>query len=545
MSTSSIHGKSPSLRHRLSTRHAFFTVIIALLVGFGVSFVEFFLNLREERARSEEAIRLVLDMVTEPAASAAYTIDKTLAQRIVSKLINDHEILSAEIRDDFGGILGQAKRSPADQNLTNISNYLVTPIPPFQIALFNDNYVGEPIHVGELMVAIDSGAILDNLENGFSRMALSSMIRAVAIATIMAMLFHVLTTKPLLRLAGSVAEIEPSQPIRQMLTVPQGHAEDELGMIAEAVNRLITAFQKSLAEQDRIGEELRQLAASLERRVEERTAELAKTNENLRLAMDHLVNAEKLAALGQLVAGVAHELNTPLGNILTVATTLRTRAETFAERIRSGSIQRSVLDNFVAENLEATRILIRGAESAAGMIGNFKQVAVDQGSFGQRRFQLAAIVQEMLSSLHNKLKNTGISVKIDIPDDILLDNHPGPIEQILINFITNSILHAFDAEHTGTITITARAEDGDLTLTYQDDGKGMSEETARRAFDPFFTTKFGQGGSGLGLYIVYNLVTGALNGNLRMSSHPGAGTRFDLSFPLDAIKKPNQSGEKT
>jgi signal transduction histidine kinase len=272
----------------------------------------------------------------------------------------------------------------------------------------------------------------------------------------------------------------------------------------------------------------------LERRIEERTAELERSNAELRLAMDHLVTTEKQASLGRLVAGVAHELNTPLGNLLTVATSHEARVAGFAEKASHGPMLKSVFEEFLTDSLAATRMLARSAERAAEMISNFKQVAVDQSSLRRRRFDLLTIVQETLLTLHNQLKRTPIEVEIDIPEGIVLDNFPGPIEQILTNFINNSLLHAFEPDQPGRLVIRGRVKGNHLHLTYEDNGRGMSEDVAKRAFDPFFTTKFGQGGSGLGLNIVYNLATGLLNGNVRLFTKPGKGTRFELDFPMVA-----------
>jgi signal transduction histidine kinase len=250
--------------------------------------------------------------------------------------------------------------------------------------------------------------------------------------------------------------------------------------------------------------------------------------------MDHLLATEKLASLGGLVAGVAHELNTPLGNMLMVASTLEERVTGFSAQAHSGRLRRSDLDDFLTESLPATSLLTRETQRAAELVSHFKQIATDQSSLRRRRFDLAAVVRDTLFSLHNKLKKTAITVETDIPDELILDNYPGPIEQILTNFIVNSLVHAFDDGQKGVIRITARTKDERLYLTYEDNGRGMSEEVAKRVFDPFFTTKFGQGGSGLGLSIVYNLVAGVLGGSLRMTTKAGAGARFDLIFPLDA-----------
>jgi C4-dicarboxylate-specific signal transduction histidine kinase len=297
------------------------------------------------------------------------------------------------------------------------------------------------------------------------------------------------------------------------------HGDDEIAAMARAVEGFL--------------DDRRQLALRTVQ-LEEANRDLAKTNEDLHRAMDHLLSTEKLASLGKLVAGVAHELNTPLGNMMLVATTLEDGISEFSSQARSGSLRRSDLDGFLTESLTAMSLLTRETHRAAELVGNFKQIAVDQSSLRRRRFDLATIVRETLSSLHNRLKKTAVTVEIDIPDGIVLDNFPGPIEQILTNFTVNSLVHAFDDGEKGVIRISAREKDGRLILNHEDNGRGMSEEVAKQIFDPFFTTKFGQGGSGLGLSIVYNLVTGVLEGTLHVATRPGAGTRFELSFPLDA-----------
>ena len=304
---------------------------------------------------------------------------------------------------------------------------------------------------------------------------------------------------------------------------------DADGKIIGAVETLLDISERKAAEH-----QAQRLNEELEARVLDRTAALKQANEELRLAMDQLVQTEKLASLGSLVAGVAHELNTPLGNILTVATTLRDRSEDFAANLHGGSLRRSTVDNFVASCLDATTMLERSANRAADLIGNFKQVAVDQTSVRRRRFDLAGIIEEVLSTLRPKLRTTHHRLRVEVPPDITLDSYPGPLEQIITNFVINSLVHGFDGIDAGTMTIRARAEADRVYLGYEDDGLGMAENVLAHAFDPFFTTRLGSGGSGLGLYIVYNLVTALLGGSIQLYSVPGRGTRFELSLPRHA-----------
>lgn len=305
------------------------------------------------------------------------------------------------------------------------------------------------------------------------------------------------------------------------------------GEVIGAIETLVDISERKRAEA-----EARQLTDELEARVEQRTQELARTNEELRMAMSQLVQAEKLASLGTLVAGVAHELNTPLGNVRTVASTLHGRVATFAKAVAENALRRSMLDEFLASSLEASELIDRNAQRASDLIADFKQVAVDQTSTRRRQFDLSQVVHEIYATMRPRLKHSPHRLLLDIPPDIGMDSFPGPLEQVLLNFFNNSLMHAFDDDIAGTISIKARQSGMRVDLEYSDNGCGMNAETVARAFDPFFTTRLGNGGSGLGLYIVFNLVTAVLGGEIRMASEPGKGTTFHLRLPLVA---PNQS----
>lgn len=296
----------------------------------------------------------------------------------------------------------------------------------------------------------------------------------------------------------------------------------------EKINRKLQHTQAQMA-----GEiEQRKLAhQALEREKDEQKVLIAK----LEQATNQLVQSEKLASLGSLVAGVAHELNTPLGNSLMVASALEGKVEEFARLLAEGALRKQALLDFVEHCRHATTLLQRNSQRAAGLIGNFKEVAVDQTSMRRRRFDLRQAIDEVLSTLQPKLKYTEHRLEVNVPTGIMLESYPGPIEQIIANLLANSLLHGFEGITAGIVRIEAEMVAGDqVALSYADNGVGIAALDAKRVFDPFFTTKLGSGGSGLGLYIVYNLTTAVLGGSIKLSSTPGQGVLFELLLPLVA-----------
>ncbi|GIX36357.1 MAG: hypothetical protein KatS3mg126_2136 [Lysobacteraceae bacterium] len=280
----------------------------------------------------------------------------------------------------------------------------------------------------------------------------------------------------------------------------------------------------------------------LEQRVEARTAQLSRANqelatalEELRRAQRQLVEQEKMAALGALVAGVAHEINTPIGIAVTAASHLEQSARDLARAVEGGTLTRSALNAMLESSREGADLILCNLRRADQLIRTFKQVAVDQGSQERRVIDLAAYVDEVLTTWQPQLRRQQHRVVCEIEPGIVFETLPGAIYQVLSNLIQNALVHAFEGrDGGGTITLHGRRLGDALELIVADDGVGMSEEVRARVFEPFFTTRRGQGGSGLGLHIVYNLVTQALKGSISCQSAPGQGSRFVIVLPLVA-----------
>ncbi|MBA5605236.1 PAS domain-containing protein [Duganella sp. FT3S] len=262
--------------------------------------------------------------------------------------------------------------------------------------------------------------------------------------------------------------------------------------------------------------------------------ELADSLATLQRAQDELVRSEKLAALGSLVAGVAHELNTPIGNSLLAVSTLIDQTRIFAKRVEEG-IKRSTLHHFIDDVNAGGEIVLRNLHRAVDLVASFKQVAVDRTTSQCRPFLLDELTAEILLVLVPTVKKTGIKVRQEIPPGIAMNSYPGPFGQVLINLINNALTHAFEGRADGEIVVGARPLAPDsVEVTVRDNGCGIAPEHMGRIYDPFFTTKLGKGGSGLGLNIVYNIVYGLLRGRIEVDSTLGQGTRFVLTLPLNS-----------
>lgn len=308
---------------------------------------------------------------------------------------------------------------------------------------------------------------------------------------------------------------------------------------------------KDITERKRAEREVQRYREQLENMVRERTEDLDRKNQalnetverlqatlaDLQRTQGQLVHAEKMAALGSLVAGFSHELNTPIGNALMVASTLPAQTERMSSQLEKG-LRRSALEDFLGEMRNAGEMMVRNLARAAELISSFKQVAMDQTTSQRRPFTLNELVSEIVITLTPTLKKTPYRIETDIPADIALDSYPGPLGQVITNLINNAVLHGFDGAPKGRISVSAdRVDAGHCWLQVCDDGKGIPPEHLNSIFDPFFTTKLGRGGSGIGLSISYSIVTGVLGGRIEVESTPNTGTRFTLTLPTSAPER--------
>jgi PAS domain S-box-containing protein len=261
---------------------------------------------------------------------------------------------------------------------------------------------------------------------------------------------------------------------------------------------------------------------------------------NLQQTQNFLIEAEKLAALGRLVAGVAHEINTPVGTCLTVASALELKTAAFAVDVAQGDLKRSRWNEFLGSSREASSQLVANLNHAAELVQSFKQVATDRNYANQRIFDLGELTDQIAMSLRPGLGGQNLALNVQCQSNLTMDSYPGPYGQMLTNLFLNSVAHAFPDGSGGIVDIRVRASGNDnVEVVFSDDGCGMNLDVKRQAFDPFFTTRRDQGGTGLGLHIVHNIVTNCLGGRLKLDSEPGEGTKIRIILPRLAPAAPS------
>lgn len=288
--------------------------------------------------------------------------------------------------------------------------------------------------------------------------------------------------------------------------------------------------QELLTKKQSLKEEIEQRIQT-ESHLRHKQKELEETIDHLNQAQDRLVQSEKMAALGGLVAGITHEVNTPVGISVTATSFLEERLNRLNTAYQTKTLTPKMLEEFLDEAQQSTRLLESNLGRASELIASFKQIAVDQASEAIRTINLCEYIHEITRSLQPHFKKTRHQIEVNCADNIILDCPAGAISQIFTNLLMNSLIHGFEHKEQGLIRITVLADDNTIDIRYTDNGKGVEAEQLAQLFHPFFTTKRDQGGSGLGTHITYNLVRQTLGGSIEVTSEPNQGLHYHILFP--------------
>jgi signal transduction histidine kinase len=311
--------------------------------------------------------------------------------------------------------------------------------------------------------------------------------------------------------------------------------EQEVAKKTSSLSQIMLSLEQQKDELIANQRELRQENENrqyIEDELRKRNAELANSMGNLQLAKDQLAESERMASLGGLVAGITHDVNTPLGVGVTAASFLQERLGNLKTSFEEKSLTTKNMENFINEAEQTANLLLTNLNRASELIASFKQVAVDQTSETEREINLNDYIRDIIKSLKPSFKHSNHEIVVNCPEDLYIRCAPGAIAQIVTNMIVNSLVHGFEDTNDGKISLDVSADNNTIEMRYRDNGKGLSNDDLDKLFDAFFTTKRGEGGSGLGTHIMYNLVTQSLSGHIEAQSKPGDGLQYTIRFPM-------------
>ena len=443
-----------------------------------------------------------------------------LSQPVAQFMWNfDVKGLNAVLASEVGGsVLGLAAVDESGKLVTQVGYPLPVAggtLPPDAEVLSMDIPPVDGNNLGRILVAWSDASLRQTL-SATLWLALAQLVGvSLVLLTVVWVGVDTLIFKRVHQLQQALDHAARREQTADIVALPET-SNDEFGAITRSINAITARLDDEL-EAGRESEEEARAALN-----------------NMESAQEGLVRSEKMAALGRLVAGVAHELNTPIGNIMMVASTQQEVVRMLSESVASGGLTRTALHNTAAQLEEGAGLMLSSARRAAELIQNFKQVAVDQTTDQLRDFELDRQIAEMLSVISHVLSKTPIQLIQQLEPGIAMRSYPGPLGQVLTNLVMNAVKHGFNDTQAGTITVACMRQGDMACISVADNGAGIPSENLGKIFDPFFTTKLGQGGTGLGLHISHNIVYGPLGGRMTVASTSAVGTSFTLLLPFSA-----------
>ncbi|MDP5028891.1 MAG: ATP-binding protein [Paraglaciecola sp.] len=566
------------LSKRLLARVLSVYFVLTLVVTVGQVFAEY-LNAKRH---IESELQTLKNTFSTSLTRAIWELNTPQAKSIATGLMELPIVEGVQIRDENGNYI-------ADLGLTAKQT-----IEPITKGVVRDHaggtfgygfplifeFSGRTSLVGDVTLYSSSTIILGRIEVGIFFLVGNALIKTAFLVFLFMNAFRNMLTKPLTELTQQISEFNLDDPESSKLALSVDD-DNELTLLQNSYNNLIDdliSFQSKLAgaqadlqaanrrlddQNISLEEEVAKKTATLskimldleqqkdellinqrelrqenenrqfiEDELRKRNSELATSMDTLQLAKDQLVESERMASLGGLVAGIAHDVNTPLGVSVTATSFLQERVVNLQNAFEEKKLTSSTMSSFLTDAQQTITLLTNNLNRASDLISSFKQVAVDQASEAEREINVRQYLGEVVHSLAPNLKKTQHNIEIHCPDDLIILCAPGVLAQIFTNMIMNSLIHAFENKIKGTIKIDISRSNDTLTIDYRDDGKGLPEGTLERHFDAFFTTRRGKGGSGLGTHIMYNLVTQTLKGDIEAFSKVNQGLRYLITIPL-------------
>ena len=552
---------------------------LTLIVTLGQIFTEYL----STKSHVESELKTLKNTFSSSLTQALWEINDDQVRAIAEGLVALPIVEGVQVRGENGNFIAEfgvrVARSPSPINKETVENH---PAGVFSYSFpLIFKFSGRESTVGDVTLYSSYETILSRIEVGIAFLIGNAIVKTAFLVFLFMTAFRTMLSEPLQRMADQMENFDPSRPEESKLTT-QIDDDNELLQLKESYNHviddLIDSNNKLKATQSELKlantklddhnlileQEVAKKTASLsqimldleqqkdeliahqrelrqenenrqyiESELRQRNQELADSMNTLNQAQEQLLESERMASLGGLVAGITHDVNTPLGVSVTAASFLQERLNNLKADFEDKSLTTKNMASFIDEAEQTTNLLLNNLERASDLIASFKQVAVDQASESIREIVLCDYINEVIQSLKPSFKHTKHDIEVVCPNDIVVTCAPGAIAQIVTNMVVNSITHGFEDDNSGVISLNVKREGDDIVMRYNDNGRGLTEEELEKLFDAFYTTKRSAGGCGLGTHIMYNLVTQSLNGHIDAESEPGKGLTYNIKFPAN------------
>jgi len=551
--------ESVNIRHSISTRLLKIVLSIYLIITFIMTCGHIYIEYSAAKNDIQKELEITESTFKNSISEIIWNIDDQHLKLSAEGITKFPSVIGVEILNHNGVLLQRAGVTPSDQTpLTSDIFWHEFPL------YYSDIKI--PELVGRVRLFSSNGIVFNRIKIGVIILFISALIKTLALVALIIIVFNRLLSRPLGQLANDAEGIDLNDIQSNHIKI---HAQEgsELKILEKALNNMIDKITTSMSE-------LESLNKDLESKVVERTkslnetvkqldseqqaltreaairmekekallkgrVELERSLEDLKQAQAQLIESEKMASLGELVAGVAHEINTPVGLSLTGVSHFQYMLEKLEKRYTEDDLEEDQFEKFLADANEIAQSVHVSLDRAANLVKSFKQVAVDQSHEVVRWFNVDEYINEVMLSLGSKIKHSRVNIEIKCDKSIEIRSYPGSLSQIVTNFINNSLTHAYTKNQEGTIKLVFEQRADHLFFEYSDDGTGQEKEVVSKMFNPFFTTNRENGGSGLGLNIVYNLITQKMKGTIQVVSNPDSGTTFTTIIPVDLNNENN------
>lgn len=518
-------------KNKLSQRVLLYLLLVSILLSIGSTFIQLYSDYQDDVASLKQRFETIKTSYIPSMATSLWDFNNPLIEQQIKGIVDLPDISYVKVLTDLGNEYSFGDETVVVQDI--FVEYKI---------VYGDN------EIGLLQVYADYEDIYARLRDKAGFIITSVFIQTFIVAFTILFIVHWLVTRHLYQITEYAQELAGDN-LDLPLELENKHGpKDELDMLVDAINEMREKIKSDIVKLEEAENALIKLNGELEIKVFDRTAKLEESNHQLKqslddltLAQDQLVQSEKMASLGQLVAGVAHEVNTPLGICVTSITAQREKVDELQKAIDNQGLTRSQLTDTLALLIEYQQIIERSLNKSVELIRGFKSVAVEQHTDPELKINLAQHVNDVVNTVKTMFKRKRYEINIEVDEDFDFVTFPSAWNQILTNFLMNSHIHGFDEREEGNISIVFTHDEKTLTLTYKDDGAGISKDVKKKIFDPFVTTKRGQGGSGLGLNIVFNLVNTKLGGSIR-SPDIENGCCFIVKVPIEFVA--NQQSQK-